>query len=595
MAGFNVGNIQRVAGQATGPVASRDARTLLKEYSGHIRETNGEVKPGVLRLVTGTQGEAKLYRDRAFHLRGRGGNDSIRQAGELTKNLFQKAYENRLTPAAFSKLMSGLTGYLEARGGQMGTRSFENFFQAFETAVSREEALVKAASRFGEKKIEGPVKIADEALSDLLGHNSKEGLSSVTLSTPQSRLLARQQQREAASAVSDDAQFTVVKKGGAQGGASTLQAKGGAAGAFGISTDSISDLGKGAFSAAFLLKNQDGDQSAVIVPLQRSEALTKESFGSGELSAALARTEMPHVSKPTEFVFAVSVPLDYQLTHETSESKNLALGGAYSQAFRVPAENVRQFFDETQKLVPPGAPQPSISIAAVRMPAGPSTTLRRVMEAGQLSANEFGSFASGFFQGVNEMNSGGLLHHDLKAENVVFDRTTGRVMVIDMGGAVPMGEDGLTRTLNARNPFSTPPAIRTEADGLPTAHGPEFDRYSYAVTLLTALSKDIESSAAPDAFREAFGGGAGGGAPMERLLKALGDPDLPLTGAARNDIDARSKLSNVKAQLEDALARLPGTREILDQAFRAGLATGDESNKAWAELGIMLNRPAIPD
>jgi serine/threonine protein kinase len=567
MVGFKVGNPSHISSTSSQD-ASVAARQTLQGYQAHLQKRDGTIKAGVLRIKNNKEGETSIYRDRAYHLSSRA-NTAVRGAGELTRNLFKEAYEQRLAPAAYTKLMGGLEGYLEARGNQMGTKSFNNFFKAFESAVNRQDALAAHANSLAQN-MDMPVKLTDEALRDLLGRPNNEALSTVEISTPQSRQAER-----------NNDEFSIVHHGGQK--KTEDQIKSGLAGAFGVSRDAIGKLGQGTSSVAFQVTKAGKPETAVVVPLAFSETLTDEAFGKGELSAAAARTSMRHVSKPTEFILRVSLPVNHQLSHRTTDSKNFSVSGTYDQAFRVPADKVREFFNGMTSLSP-GEPAPEISIEAVGMPAGPSTTLGAVMKERPLNANEFRSFASGFFAGVSEMNEAELVHHDLKPDNVVFDRAGGRVMVIDMGGTVSLGPDGKTRQMPSYNPLTRHPAVKNEEPLLFTPHGKEFDRYSYAVTLLTALSTDFFRSAGAAALRKAFEADAGR-APVDSLLTQLGNPSLG-DGIKADDVPL---LAEVKRQLEQALSDVPSARTILDEAFRAGLSSGEESDLAWARVGSLLS------
>lgn len=615
MSGFSIGNLQRpVAGQVAGAQAGLDAQAAhdqLAGYAAHLSTGKG-VKAGVLRLVDGSAGDTRIYRDRAFHFRSRSRDQGVQQAGLMARQLFASAYEGKLSAGAYRKLMDGLDRYLESRGGQMGTRSFDRFFRVFEAAVGREQAVAAAAARLADGRLAGPVKLTDAALAQLLGHASEDGLSALSLSTPQSRQAEQVAARQAASASHDDEGFAVVKRGAVRGGADVQQAREGTAAAFGLPNDSIETLPHGAFSQAFALHRPGEADTVAVIPLQRREPISKDSFGTGELAAALARSPMSHVSKPTEFVLTVSNPINEQLSQSQSEGRRVGVSGEYTQAYRVPADGVRAFFDQVQAMVPEGSPTPSVSIAAVRMPAGPSTNLSKAVAGQPLDAQEFSRFAAGFYLGVDQMGRAGLLHHDLKPENVVFDRSTGRTMLIDMGGAVKLDEGGSTRTIRERNPLTYPPSVEQQgfdqATGTPifSDHGREYDRYGYAVTLMTSLSPALEGSLAPTAFAKAFAapqpGPDGRVGDLLAALRSVGadrisEGQAPASGGdpamAERRLNDGERLLKVEAELRLAFERDPGAREILEQSLAAGLARGAASDQAWNALSAMLADRAI--
>jgi hypothetical protein len=605
MSGFSIGNLQRpVAGQVAGAQAGLDAQGAhdqLAGYAAHLRLGKG-VKAGVLRLVDGSAGDTRIYRDRAFHFRSRSRDQGVQHAGQVARQLFASAYEGKLSAGAYRKLMDGLDQYLESRGGQMGTRSFDRFFRVFEAAVSREQAVADAAARLADGRLNGPVKLTGAALAQLLGHASEDGLSALSLSTPQSRQAEQVAARQAASASHDDEGFAVVKRGVRT---DVQQAREGTAAAFGLSNDSIKTLPHGASSQAFALHRPGEADTVAVIPLERRDPISKDSFGTGELAAALARSPMSHVSKPTEFVLTVSNPLNEQLSQSQSEGRRVGVSGEYTQAYRVPADGVRAFFDQVQAMVPEGSPTPSVSIAAVRMPAGPSTNLSKAVAGQPLNAQEFSRFAAGFYLGVDQMGRAGLLHHDLKPENVVFDRSTGRTMLIDMGGAVKLNEGGSTRTIRGRNDLTMPPSVRQEgsdqAAGTPiySEHGREYDRYGYAVTLMTSLSPALDGSLAPTAFAKAFAAPqAGPDGRVGDLLAALGSvgDDRIFEGqapASGGDPAMAERLLKVEAELRVAFERDPDARKILEQSLAAGLARGAASDQAWNALRAMLADGAI--
>ena len=645
MSGFSIGHLPRPAAarEAGAPAAldAKSSRDLLAGYAAHITTAKG-VKAGVLRLVDGAGGDTRIYRDRAYHVRSRDA-ESVKGAGQTVRQLFAAAYQGKLSNGAYTKLMEGLDGYLEARGGQMGTRSFEKFFRAFETAIGREQTLADAADRLAHGEIRGPVKLTDAAVSKLLGYASEENLSDLSVSTPQSRAAEEAAARRAAAGSMNDDGFAVIKRGGVKGGANDAEARQGAADAFGLSTESVRALGHGNVSQAYFISGVGEADTVAVVPLQRRAPITKDAFGVGELAAALARSPMSHVSKPTEFVLTVSMPMSQQLSQSSSDSKRLDLDGGYVQAFRVPADGVRAFFNQVEAMVPDGSPKPTVSIAAVRMPAGPSTNLRAAVGSEALSANEFSRFAAGLFLGVDQMGKAGLVHHDLKPENVVFDRQTGRTMLIDLGGAVKLGEDGSTRLMNERNPLTMPPSVRREGvdpmTGQETfsAHGHEYDRYGFAVTLMTSLSPSLERSLVPQAFAEAFAAAQPG--PEGRvgdLLASIGKLGEEKLSQARPKVETQAKdmaqtqaeeklsaagdgseagsaqeappkvdpaserllkdgdlLLQVKEELALAFERDPDARAILEQALAAGLSSGDISDQAWQALGASITQRAL--
>lgn len=585
-------------GEVTDP---QHAHTTLENYSAHLAKRGGGIKDGVLRLRQGASGETRIYRDRFYHFRSRSRDQGVKDAGLMTKELFSQAYKDKLPASAFKSLMAGLDAYLTSRQGQMGTRTFAKFFNAFEAAANRQAKLDKAVRELGGADGEQIQPISEESLANLLGHTGTDPLVA-KISSPQSRQEeAREQARVDVERGSEP--FVVIHRGGAKG-VSETQAQEGTAKALALGQDRVNPIGgnKGATALAFLVQTEDLPKTVVTVPRQQRDPITDDSFGTGELAAASARASMPHVSKPTEFVLKVTVPSSQELSHETGESKNIVMRGDNTQAYRVPAGQVRSFFQSTQEVTDPKDVKPLVSVAAVRMPAGPLTTLSTAMNKQPLDDRSFTNLASGLYLALCEMGSAGLVHHDLKSDNVVFDKDTGQVMLIDMGGAVRLDENGRTTVMNERNETTRHPLVEPNID----SHGLEFDRYSFAVMLMITMSPKIERSLVHKALASVCkiqDKELGDGGRVGALLHVLrNDESLASIYQEPTKSEELQHLKDVAADLEARFEKDPKSRELLEQCLKAGLTTGDESQREWNQVGSLLfersqgiERPNVKD
>lgn len=598
MAGFNIGNLQRpvaAQGAASAQAMSADtAHQTLSGYSAHLKSSGG-FKEGVIRLKTNAGGDTQIYRDRAYHFRSRSGEGSgVGEAGRLTRDMFARAYEGKLSQAAHTKLMEGLDAYLLSRGGQMGTRSFERFFQAFERAVGREQALAQAAERFQAGLQAGPVKISEQALAFLQGKDSTDALSSMAVSSPESRRADQEADERSSSSLN----LSFAKPINPKSPEYVAKVQDGVSAIYGAGGGSIAPIGdnQGAKSNPFLIDSEAG-KSVLVVPRDQKVEVNTNSFGTGEIAAALALRPMPHVARPTEFVLTVELPLTEQLSHTASDGKRIDIAGSYKQAYRVPADQVRGFIESIHEQEDGS----KIFMTAVRMPAGAKTTLEAAVGEKPLEPREFAQFAAGLYLALDEMGKAKLIHHDIKAANITYDREKGEVMLIDLGGAVRVdGEDGKTRIINDHNELTKRPGCTTDVglDGQKTAspHGLEYDRYGFALMLLSSLAPSVSNQTGP-VLREIFslpvpaqGGRVG------QLLDKLSDPSAAVSPLALHPelrLKAIKSLGDFKSQLDEAFSRDPAARGLVEQALTAGLTEGPTSDAAWRALGGAIKERAL--
>jgi eukaryotic-like serine/threonine-protein kinase len=190
------------------------------------------------------------------------------------------------------------------------------------------------------------------------------------------------------------------------------------------------------------------------------------------------------------------------------------------------------------------------------------STLSRLAHEGELSDREIGEIAADLCEALDHAHSRGVVHRDIKPQNVQVVEGEPRAKLMDFGVAQLAGDSPLTA---AGDVIGTLAYMSPEqAEGRPA--GPEADVYSLALTLYECWSgENPHRRANPAATARAIGARA-------RRLHRL-RPDLPreLTEA----IDAclaprpshRPSLEELGSAIEDSLDLLaeeqPGTRRSL--------------------------------
>lgn len=536
------------------------AANTLKEYVSHLRDPNsGTVKDGVLFLRANKDGSSQIRRDLALSFRSRSGQE-FKRAGEEFKTLFKQAYQERMDPRQYAALERSLSTYLNARSGQMGTKSLVQFHAAFEQAANRYASLTAQARAL-------PASVT----ADLVVGKSDNPLGRLNV-------------LRAGAAVPADAPAQPAAQEVAASDAPALsrdqRAQRALAQAYGPESSQVSLLGAGANSQAFLVQSPNQDSSSVITVPAMTTALTQDSLGTGELAAATARAPMPHVAKPTSFLLRVTVEMDEQLSHRGGD-RAVGIAGEQYETYEVPAENLRAFLQATD------AQGSKVILSGVKMPAGPSTNVTQALQGQAIEPGAFMRLASGLYQGLHEMAAADLVHHDVKPDNVAFDPRSGQVMLIDTGATVQLDRaTGQTNRVPQRTEKFMSPSIGLipgPGEQLSEPHGVEADRYAFAMTLMCTLSPALmkNDQIPTQALREVLNHGATHA--QGRMGAFMHGLDNPSGSSADKDL-----ASVVARELRVAFERDPSARPLLEQALASGMTQGAESQKHWDAVADQL-------
>ena len=108
----------------------------------------------------------------------------------------------------------------------------------------------------------------------------------------------------------------------------------------------------------------------------------------------------------------------------------------------------------------------------------------RLLTEEKLSWQEMKSVLPRVCEAVGALHVGGVIHRDLKPTNLLFEKATGRVVVADLGMALPLDEERVTRSLEAvfSPGYTAPEQLRPES--IPD---PRSDQFSLAVTIWELL------------------------------------------------------------------------------------------------------------
>jgi eukaryotic-like serine/threonine-protein kinase len=210
------------------------------------------------------------------------------------------------------------------------------------------------------------------------------------------------------------------------------------------------------------------------------------------------------------------------------------------------------------------------------------STLSRLAGEGELSDREIGEIGADLCEALDHAHSRGVVHRDIKPQNVQVTEGEPRAKLMDFGIArladeAPMTAIGdVVGTLAYMSP--------EQAEGRPA--GPEADVYSLALTLYECWSgENPNRRATPAATARAIGGRA-------RRLRRL-RPDLPreLTEAVDACLAARPSrrpaLEELGTAIEDSLELLadhphPGHRHLGARLAALGLAS---ALGTWLAIG----------
>jgi hypothetical protein len=178
-------------------------------------------------------------------------------------------------------------------------------------------------------------------------------------------------------------------------------------------------------------------------------------------------------------------------------------------------------------------------------------TLAELQQGGVLSDRDVGEAALDLCDALEHAHSRGIVHRDIKPQNVLVTEDDGRAKLMDFGIARVLGEVGMTATGDVVGTLAYMAPEQAEGDSV----GPEADVYSLALVLYEAWSGENPVVRATPAA----------------TARAIGEP-VPLLDGLRRDlplqlceaIDAclvseqqqRPPIDELRASVEDALPDL---------------------------------------
>jgi eukaryotic-like serine/threonine-protein kinase len=209
-------------------------------------------------------------------------------------------------------------------------------------------------------------------------------------------------------------------------------------------------------------------------------------------------------------------------------------------------------------------------------------TLARLVREGELSDREIGEIGADLCEALDHAHSRGVVHRDIKPQNVQVTEGEPRAKLMDFG--VARLADGASLTAPGDVVGTLAYMSPEQAEG--RAAGPEADVYSLALTLYESWSGEHpHRRSTPAATARAIGSRA---RPLRRLR-----PDLPaeLTATVDGCLDPRpsrrASLEQLGTAIEDSLDslsnRLPDTTRPL--GLRAGVAAAAALLGAWLAIG----------
>jgi serine/threonine protein kinase len=285
----------------------------------------------------------------------------------------------------------------------------------------------------------------------------------------------------------------------------------------------------------------------------------------GEVAAVDVPNAMHNVIRPTAYLIRV------------------AKASQESQVYQVPAQAyaLRDFLAQQNRMAETTGTTVDFTLHGSIMPRASGQPIDALLEKGPLNEPQFANLATGLYVGVQEMKNNRLVHHDIKPGNVIFDNTTGQTRLIDLGGMVQLGSNHQESDATSSSTVGSP-GFQAPASRMGQAHGAEVDRYSYAVTLLSALEPAFASAE----IRKHLPNFLGGQLPTQDdpSVNRHDSPDAYLTAY----MNALRRLSPEKsAQLQERLTRTPALQQIIHNAF-LGSAQSPNGDAAWDQVRVAL-------
>jgi eukaryotic-like serine/threonine-protein kinase len=171
-------------------------------------------------------------------------------------------------------------------------------------------------------------------------------------------------------------------------------------------------------------------------------------------------------------------------------------------------------------------------------------TLSELQRSGEISDRDVGEAAADLCEALEHAHSRGVVHRDIKPQNVMLAGDGGRAMLMDFGIARVLDGAGITATGDVVGTLAYMAPEQAEGD----AAGPEADVYSLALTLYEAWSgENPNARPTPAATARAIG------APVRPLEELRPDLPLELCRAVDECLEAQPELRPAVAELCEAV------------------------------------------
>ncbi len=220
-------------------------------------------------------------------------------------------------------------------------------------------------------------------------------------------------------------------------------------------------------------------------------------------------------------------------------------------------------------------------------------TLRGLVEkrSGQISVREAVEIAIGIARGVQAIHSAGLVHCDLKPDNVLIG-DDGQPRVTDFGIAIRRGVDASTERGRRGNlGFMAPEQLETDGRDITSTA----DVYAVGAVLFWLLTGRVPNGETPDdameRLRSARAGDAAGWPPSAATVRPEVDRDLAMVQCRAMSVTPRDRYASAEALATDLDLWL--RREVIawtrpGPGRRIALFARREPRTAAAVVGIMV-------
>lgn len=516
------GTPTRFPQEAVSQADSDAARRTLSQLAGHITTQSGGSKyPGRL-IVNNLRAIQRGANDKQIEVR-RGGifrqlfssSYRVERGNGYLRNLMVAAYKDKISPEHFQQTMAKVDKYLNDNRGVVafGGQRFVQFVREFEAAPVISQNSV----------------YLDRDTNRLI--TSRKGLRGI----------------ENWNQAFRDIQVAVAGLPGVDAH---------------VNEDGLAEL------PSIMTKGVEGIPFAVqtnglnkVIKIATNLPPLDPELRKGEVAAVGVPNAMDNVIQPTAYLIRV------------------ARANQEPQVYQVPAQAtaLRDFLAQQNRMAETTGNTVDFTLHGSIMPRASGQPIDALLDKGPLDDPQFANLATGLYVGVQEMKSNRLVHHDIKPGNVLFDSSTGKTSLIDLGGMIQLGQDNQDGESQTPSTVGSP-GFQAPASRMGQPHGAEVDRYSYAVTLLSALEPAFASAEIRKHLPNFFGG----------QLSTRDDPSVQSAyspnGYLDAYMDALRRLSPEKAdKLKERLDNQPELRQIVHNAF-LGSAQGPEGDTAWNQI-----------